>query len=53
MKDIYKAMELQRNGHYGRAAAIFQKEANKERPIKEKEELWKQAERCRDISRRD
>ncbi len=53
MKDLFKAWELQRNGHHTAAAAILQREANKERPPQEKQELWKQAENARKNALRD
>lgn len=53
MSEIFEAMKLSRNGHHLQAANIYQSEANKERPVKEKEEFWKQAERSRRIHNSD
>lgn len=52
-KDIFKAMELERNGHHTAAARIYQDLGNKERPVSEKEELWKRADNCRRIHNSD
>lgn len=49
-KELLTALKLSSNGHHGQAAAIYQSEANKERPVQEKELLWEQAERSRRIA---
>lgn len=48
-KQILKAMELQRNGHFEEAARRFQDLGNKIRDPREKEQFWKQARECRRI----
>lgn len=40
---VLKALQLQNNGRHREAAAILQREGNKERPVSEKEALWKAA----------
>lgn len=50
---LIEAARLQSNGQHRQAAAIYQKEGNKERNPSEKETLWEAASHARSIANSD
>lgn len=50
---VMEAIAAQNSGHHTKASQLFQDAGNAERPIAEKRELWKAAERARRIAGED